>query len=127
MNNDEFYQQLPEHPRDVEQSKLIIVREAKLDEIQTEEISITDILSYGMLTSLALIGTIVFLKLLKTGRHGLEKIADPVRYFSQVPCRKCRFFSSNPYLKCTVHPSIVLKTQAKDCSDYWPINGKFPS
>jgi hypothetical protein len=78
------------------------------------------------LTSFVLIGTMIFLKLLKTGKHGIEKIADPVKHFSRIPCRKCRFFSGNPYIKCAVHPSTVLTTQAKDCSDYWSLNGKFP-
>jgi hypothetical protein len=37
-----------------------------------------------------------------------------------VPCYKCQFFDNNPYLKCTVHPRIVLSHQAVDCSDYCP-------
>lgn len=35
------------------------------------------------------------------------------------PCLDCRFFQNNPYLKCAVHPSKVLSTEAKDCPDYW--------
>ena len=38
----------------------------------------------------------------------------------QVPCRNCRFFNNNHYLKCAVHPSTVLTKQALNCSDYWP-------
>lgn len=117
MNNNDFYRQLSSQKTDVEQN--IIVRETKLDEIQIKEIPITDILGYGILASLILFITFVLLKLLKEHRQGLAKIAEPVKYFSQVSCRKCRFFSSNPYLQCAVHPSIVLKDEAKDCSDYW--------
>jgi len=38
----------------------------------------------------------------------------------QVPCRDCQFFKDNHYLNCAVHPSIVLTTQALNCSDYLP-------
>lgn len=40
------------------------------------------------------------------------------RSSGQVPCRTCRFFTNNPYLKCAVHPSIALTKQAIDCTDY---------
>ncbi|MCU0535611.1 MAG: hypothetical protein MUD14_17105 [Hydrococcus sp. Prado102] len=126
MNERKFSQQFFQQKTDVEQIDNKLVSEAKLDEVQTEEISITDIVSYGIPTSLVLISVVVFLKLLKTGRQGIEKIAAPMKHFSQVPCRKCRFFSSNPYLKCAIHPSTVLTAQARDCSDYWALDGKFP-
>ncbi|AFY79529.1 MAG: hypothetical protein IGR93_13590 [Hydrococcus sp. C42_A2020_068] len=38
----------------------------------------------------------------------------------QVPCTKCHFFNNNFYLKCAVHPSKVLTSEARDCSDYCP-------
>ncbi len=40
------------------------------------------------------------------------------RHCSQIPCRNCRFFAKNQYLKCAVRPSAVLKSEAADCSDY---------
>ncbi len=40
--------------------------------------------------------------------------------FQQIPCMNCRFFDSNRYLKCAVHPSTALTRQAVNCSDYWP-------
>lgn len=39
---------------------------------------------------------------------------------SQVPCRNCQFFSSNPYLQCAVHPGMALTENAVNCSDYCP-------
>jgi hypothetical protein len=36
----------------------------------------------------------------------------------KVPCRSCRFFSSNPYLKCALHPTSVMTDQAIDCADF---------
>ena len=43
-----------------------------------------------------------------------------IKYFSKVPCKNCRFFTNNPYLKCAVHPSTALTDQALNCSDYSP-------
>lgn len=40
----------------------------------------------------------------------------------KAPCQHCRYFSQNPYLKCTLHPSTVLTKQAVDCLDYCPSN-----
>lgn len=39
---------------------------------------------------------------------------------SQVPCRNCQFFSSNPYLQCAVNPGMALTDKAVNCSDYCP-------
>ncbi|MBW4623377.1 MAG: hypothetical protein KME17_28975 [Cyanosarcina radialis HA8281-LM2] len=40
----------------------------------------------------------------------------------QAPCHHCRYFSHNPFLQCTIHPSTVLTKHAIDCVDYCPIN-----
>lgn len=37
---------------------------------------------------------------------------------SQTPCKNCKFYISNFYLKCAVHPSEVLTKQARHCVDY---------
>ena len=36
----------------------------------------------------------------------------------QIPCVNCRYFNADPYLQCAVHPSTVLKVEARDCPDY---------
>ncbi len=36
----------------------------------------------------------------------------------KVPCRNCRYFSSNPYLKCAIHPTVALTDNATDCKDF---------
>jgi hypothetical protein len=36
-----------------------------------------------------------------------------------IPCAQCRFFASNSYVHCAVHPSKVLTAQAVNCSDYY--------
>ncbi|MBW4515714.1 MAG: hypothetical protein KME11_10860 [Timaviella obliquedivisa GSE-PSE-MK23-08B] len=35
-----------------------------------------------------------------------------------IPCGKCRYFSSNSYVPCAVHPSKALTVEAVDCADY---------
>jgi hypothetical protein len=36
----------------------------------------------------------------------------------RLSCNRCRYFSHNPYLKCSLHPTTVLTEQAIDCGDY---------
>lgn len=38
----------------------------------------------------------------------------------ECPCRRCKFFVDNNYIKCAVNPSIVLTKQAINCSEYQP-------
>lgn len=38
--------------------------------------------------------------------------------FRQNPCKTCKFYHSNLYLKCAVHPSQVLTKDARNCIDY---------
>ena len=37
---------------------------------------------------------------------------------TQTKCTNCRFFNSNSYLKCAVHPTKVLTKEARECLDY---------
>jgi hypothetical protein len=43
-----------------------------------------------------------------------------INYPQQIPCKTCRFFTNNHYLKCAVNPSTALTKQAFNCSDYLP-------
>ncbi|MFM7447411.1 MAG: hypothetical protein ACKO24_02290 [Leptolyngbyaceae cyanobacterium] len=36
----------------------------------------------------------------------------------QIPCARCRFFTNDYRLKCTVHPAIALSENAIGCPDY---------
>lgn len=38
----------------------------------------------------------------------------------QTPCKNCKYFADNFYLKCAIHPSTVLTKEAINCSDYCP-------
>lgn len=70
-----------------------------------------------------------FLMVLAIATFGFSAIQKAIRkrmvsitYSQQVPCRNCRFFTNNLYLRCAVHPSTVLTQNAIDCSDYSPLN-----
>ena len=53
-------------------------------------------------------------------RFVLDVLAQ-ARKMHQIPCTKCRFFTGDYHLKCTVNPSTANTEQAIDCSDYQQI------
>jgi len=58
----------------------------------------------------------------------LEVIGDEmwtIEYFHKFPCRSCRYFEDNPYLKCAVHPDNALTVRSLNCSDYCPQNKNY--
>jgi len=68
---------------------------------------------------------IIFFLVLRKIRTFLDdKMVFTVKSVHQVPCKNCRFYSNNHYLKCAVQPSIVLTDEAKDCSEYSAKNDK---
>jgi hypothetical protein len=125
MNTDRFLEPLSTQEANLAPKS---VSETRSNQVQIEEVTINNTLVYGVYTIFVLTGTVFLLTMLKmTYGCKQDKIAKLFKQFSQIPCQNCRYFSKNFYLKCAVQPSIVLKAEAKDCSDYWPINGKFPS
>lgn len=56
--------------------------------------------------------------ILKFAKHKFSLI----KHLEQVPCKNCRYFTNNPYLRCAVNPSIALTSDAINCSDYCPLN-----
>ena len=47
----------------------------------------------------------------------LDVVAQAKR-MHQIPCTKCRFFTGDYRLKCTVNPSVANTEQAIGCGDY---------
>jgi hypothetical protein len=41
-----------------------------------------------------------------------------------IPCRHCRYFNDNQFLKCTLHPATTLTNQSVDCRDYCSNNNE---
>ncbi|BAZ17392.1 hypothetical protein NIES4071_92700 [Calothrix sp. NIES-4071] len=42
-----------------------------------------------------------------------------------LPCKKCKYYDSNNYLKCAVNPAEVMTEKSKDCRDYTAQERKF--
>lgn len=101
-----------------------IVHEVKLskniDRLKPEGLNTTDFLMLLGPFSFIMGWAILFVMLSKIGRSAREEILVSIKHLHRVPCRNCRFFCNNPYLKCALNPSIVLTEQALNCSDYAP-------
>lgn len=63
--------------------------------------------------------SLIVIKSFKSAQTGKNQAATSKRS-NQIPCKVCRFFSHNYYLKCAVHPDIALKAEAINCPDYYP-------
>ncbi|MDZ8051932.1 MAG: hypothetical protein RMX68_012275 [Aulosira sp. ZfuVER01] len=78
------------------------------------------------LTPLALLISwlVFFLMLRKNQVGGDNKKNFVINSLHKVPCKNCKYYSSNHYLKCAVQPSIVMTVEAKNCSEYSPHKSK---
>ena len=47
-----------------------------------------------------------------------EGISKAKRLTHHLPCTRCHYFKANMYLPCAVNPMVVLKPEAKDCTDF---------
>jgi len=68
----------------------------------------------------------IFFMLSKRVRSNRKKVPINITALHQIPCKKCKFYSNDPHLKCAVNPGIVLTEQAIDCSDYCAKENKSP-
>ncbi|CEJ44258.1 hypothetical protein [Umezakia ovalisporum] len=99
--------------------------EIKQEQMQKDGLDIPDI-ALTLSPVALLFSWIIFFIILQKIRTFLDnKMVFTVNGGHKVPCKNCRFYSNNHYLKCAVQPSIVLTEEAKDCSEYSPKNGKF--
>lgn len=73
-------------------------------------------LLFLMITFIVAVILLVF-RYSRFGKMMVEKTLISGMYH-KIPCRRCRYFSLNPYLCCAIHPSLALTEQAIDCPDY---------
>ncbi|MBD2242298.1 hypothetical protein [Nostoc sp. FACHB-888] len=98
----------------------VIVSEAKKDQGQTHELTITDI-AISLSPVGFIISWMVFFLILRKIRAFIDyKMVFPSKAIHKLPCKNCSFYSNNHYLKCAVNPSIVLTEEAINCSEYSP-------
>ncbi|MBD2561312.1 MULTISPECIES: hypothetical protein [Nostoc] len=105
----------------------VIVSEAQKNQSQTHELTITDI-AISLSPVGFIISWIAFFVILRKIRALLDdKMVFSIKGIHKLPCKNCRFYSNNHYLKCAVNPSIVLTEEAVNCSEYSPGKKNFPS
>jgi len=102
----------------------IVISEVDSERVQTEKVESKPIVANLSLGIVLLSCIICFIMLSKSWAATQEDLEDIIEIanFVQSPCRTCRFFSNNPYLKCAVHSTIVLTKEANKCPDYNPQN-----
>lgn len=95
---------------------LVVEIESNLNNTYMERLSAAPNL-FIWITFISIIGWII-LEIIR--EFGTVKIDNKLMLsFTPKKCRSCQFYTQNPYLKCAIHPSIVLTKQANDCSDYY--------
>ncbi|AFY42339.1 hypothetical protein [Nostoc sp. PCC 7107] len=92
--------------------------EVQQEKIQPQGLNIPSATLYLSPIGLLFSWIIFFLVLRKIQRFLDNKMVFSVKGLHQVPCKNCRFYSNNHYLKCAVQPSIVLTDEAKNCSEF---------
>jgi hypothetical protein len=120
MNTNKFLEYLPEKQTILARVNL---SEANSDKVKVEENTTTDnSLVYGVFTGLFFTSTAILVTLLKkcSSRKYKTDYRNSFRTISQIPCKKCQYFSNNPYLKCAIRPLTVMSEEALDCPDYCP-------
>jgi len=104
------------HPENLSRN-LIIELESNHANLQRNKLSASP--TQNIFIWITVIGIIGWLLLETIRELGTVKIGSGVIFsFTPNKCRSCRFYASNLYLKCAVHPSIVLTRQANKCLDY---------
>jgi hypothetical protein len=102
----------------------VVKSEEKNEQAQTHELTIPDI-AVSLSPVGFIIGWIAFFVIMQKIRAFLDnKMAFSIKRLHTLPCKNCRFYSNNHYLKCAVNPSIVLTEEAMNCSEYSPSNKK---
>jgi hypothetical protein len=48
----------------------------------------------------------------------LRDMTAQAKQMHSVPCANCQFFTNQHFLKCPVHPSTALSSEAINCPDY---------
>ncbi|OUL35662.1 hypothetical protein BV372_10200 [Nostoc sp. T09] len=99
--------------------------EVKYEQAKSDQFTIPDVAI--SLTPLALlISWIVFFLILRKNQTSVDnKRIFIINSLHKVPCKNCKYYSNNHYVKCAVQPSIVMTEEAKNCSEYSAHKSKF--
>jgi hypothetical protein len=80
--------------------------------------NITDSAAIGIPLGFLMAWVAILFIMSKTWTSARKKMVVNIKPLNKVPCRNCKYFSGNHYLKCALHPSTALTEEAIDCSDY---------
>ncbi|MEA5616777.1 hypothetical protein VB711_02835 [Cronbergia sp. UHCC 0137] len=94
--------------------------EIKQTTAQQDNLSIPDLAVSLTPLGFVFIWAIILLILQKIRANLDEKMVFSINGLHKVPCKNCKFFSNNHYLKCAVKPDIVMTEEAINCSEYCP-------
>lgn len=98
--------------------------DVKYEQADSNQFTLPDV-AISLTPIALLISWIVFFLLLRKSRNGVDnKRIFTINSLHKVPCKNCKYYSSNHYLKCAVQPSIVMTEEAKNCAEYSPIKVK---
>ena len=67
----------------------------------------------GGLVILSTIGGLIYAYIFNRKQHSFRANLP-----CEITCSRCQYFNNNHFLKCALHPAIVLTEQAVDCVDY---------
>lgn len=98
--------------------KQVTLKEAKSNEIKQNEVSVVNDGMLGFSLTFILSWMVFLIAAFRKRKIAKNEVFTILKCGEQVYCKSCRFFSNNSYLKCALHPSIVLTKQASNCSDY---------
>ncbi|MBE9007268.1 hypothetical protein IQ259_19900 [Fortiea sp. LEGE XX443] len=98
--------------------------EVQHEKVQPQGLNLPSWTLYLSPISLLFSWMIFFLLLRKIHSFIENKMVFNVKNSHQVPCKNCRFYCNNHYLKCAVQPSIVMTDEAKNCSEFSPKKDK---
>lgn len=98
--------------------------EIQNEKTQPQGLNIPDVALYFSPVGLFFSGIIFVIVWRKIRIYLDNKMVFGAKGLHQVPCRNCRFYSNNHYLKCAVQPSIVMTNEAKNCSEFSPKKDK---
>lgn len=101
-----------------------VASQTKPDGAKPDGVSTPDAAVFSVPIALLVGCAVIFFMLFKKWIVIRHEIPFNVRQSHQIPCRKCRFFSGNHYLKCAIQPSVALTEKAIHCSDYCPQDDK---
>ncbi|AFZ26303.1 hypothetical protein Cylst_4204 [Cylindrospermum stagnale PCC 7417] len=100
--------------------------EVKQEPAKSDGLNVPDLVISLTPLSFIFSWAILLLALRKLRTNLDNKMVFTINSLQQVPCKNCRFFSNNHYLKCAVKPDTVLTEEAINCQEYSPKKGKFP-